>query len=208
MGWWSEQVVPRLTHRTLDNALVGAYRERVCAGLVGDVLEIGFGSGLNLAHLPPMVRTVRAVEPSDVAWAMAADAITVSPVGVTRVGRDAQSLDLPDASVDRVLSTFTLCTVPDAGRALSEIHRVLRPGGTFHFLEHGLAPEPSVRRWQRRVEPAQRALAGGCHLTRSPAGLAATAGLTVDTIESQYLPGPALTRPWGYLSLGRASRAS
>lgn len=205
MNWWSTQVVPRLTHRTLDNRLVRTYRKRVCAGLSGEVLEIGFGSGLNLPHLPATVRSLAAVEPSDVAWSMAQGAISASPVTVRRAGGDAQQLDLPDDSVDAALCTFTLCTVPDPVRALRELHRVLRPGGTLHFLEHGLAPEAGVRRWQRRIEPAQRALAGGCHLTRSLPDLAGAAGFTVDVAESGYLPGPAVSRPWGYLSLGTAS---
>lgn len=208
MGWWSTQAVPRLTHRTLDNPLVRTYRARVCSGLSGDVLEIGFGSGLNLAHLPASVRSLTVVEPSDVAWSMAGEAVDRSPVEVTRGGTDAGRLELPEDSVDAVLSTFTLCTVPDAARALAEIRRVLRPGGTFHFLEHGLAPGAGVQRWQRRIEPAQRVLAGGCHLTRDAVDLTTGAGLTVDTVERAYLPGPAVSRPWSYLSLGAASRSS
>lgn len=208
MGWWSEQVVPRLAHRSLGNRVVAGYRARACAGLAGDVLEIGFGSGLNLPHLPPEVRSLLSVEPSDVAWTLAAEAVARSPVPVHRAGRDAQHLELPDDSVDAVLSTFTLCTVPDAGRALAEIRRVLRPGGALHFLEHGLAPDPAVQRWQRRLEPAQRALAGGCHLTRATPALASAAGLTVHGVDSGYLPGPAVSRPWGYLSLGRAGGAT
>lgn len=207
MGWWNGQVVPRLTHRTLDNPLVAGYRRRVCSGLSGDVLEIGFGSGLNLPALPPAVRSVAAVEPSDVAWAMAGSAISRSHAKVHRAGTDAQQLNLPDDSVDTALTTFTLCSVPDPVRALREIRRVLRPGGTLRFLEHGLAPEPGVQRWQRRIEPAQRALAGGCHLTRSVPDLVSAAGFTPAPTESAYLPGPSFSRPWGYLSLGSASPA-
>lgn len=206
MGWWNEQACPRLVHHTLDNPIVTSYRRQVCDGLEGAVMEIGFGSGLSLPHLPPEVRAVMAVEPSDVAWKLAADAIARCAVPVIRSGRDAQHLDLPDASVDSALSTFTLCTLPDAGRALDEMCRVLRPGGRLHFLEHGLAPGERVRRWQHRIEPANRAIAGGCHLTRSPAVLVEAAGLVLGDLQSGYLPVPAFGRPWSYLSGGCATK--
>ncbi len=206
MGWWSGSVVPRLTHATLDNPVVDGYRARVCAGLTGHVLEIGFGSGLNLPHLPAAVTAVTAVEPSDVAWHLAESAIATCAVPVTRGDREAESLSLPDVSVDAVLVTFSLCTVADPGRALAEVLRVLRPGGLLHFLEHGLAPDEGVRRWQHRLEPLQRRAVAGCHLTRSVPELVQAAGLRLDAVESWYLPGPAVSRPWGYLSLGRAER--
>lgn len=198
--------MPRLTHATLDNPVVDGYRARVCAGLTGDVLEIGFGSGLNLSHLPAAVTSVTAVEPSDVAWRLAESAVADGPVPVTRGDREAESLSLPDVSVDAVLVTFSLCTVAGPGRALAEVVRVLRPGGMLHFLEHGLAPDEGVRRWQRRLEPLQRRAVAGCHLTRSVPHLVQAAGLRLDAVESWYLPGPAVSHPWGYLSLGRAER--
>lgn len=204
MGWWSESVVPRLTHATLDNPVVDGYRARVCAGLAGDVLEIGFGSGLNLPHLPTEVRSLTAVEPSDLAWELAQEAVAACPVPVTRGDREAEWLSRPDASVDRVLVTFSLCTVADPRLVLAEARRVLRPGGALHYLEHGLAPDAGVRRWQHRMEPLQRRAVGGCHLTRSAPDLLQAADFRLGPVESWYVPGPRVSHPWGYVSLGRA----
>ncbi len=199
-------MVPRLTHATLNNPEVARYRERVCAGLSGDVLELGFGTGLNLPHLPAAVRSLIAVEPSDLAWEMASYAVGDSPVEVTRGDLRAERISLPDASVDAVLVTLSLCTVQDPARALSEAARVLRPGGALHFLEHGRSPDERVRRWQQRAEPLQRAMVAGCHLTRSAPELVEVAGFRLGTVDSWYVPGPGLSKPWGYLSLGRAER--
>lgn len=206
MGWWSERVVPRLTHATLDNPEVARYRERVCAPLAGDVLELGFGSGLNLPHLPAAVRSLIAVEPSNLAWEMASYAVGDSPVEVTRGDLRAERISLADASVDAVLVTFSLCTVQDPARALAEARRVLRPGGSLHFLEHGRSPDRRVARWQQRMEPMQRAMVAGCHLTRSAPELVDGAGFRLGDVDSWYVPGPGMSRPWGYLSLGRAER--
>ena len=137
MGWWLEQVVPRVAHACLDVAEVRKLRPPVCEGLAGDVAEIGFGSGLNVPHYPAEVAGVWAIEPSDVAWRMARPRLAGSRIPVHRAGLDGQAVDLPDDRFDAVLSTFTLCTIPDVDVALAEVSRVLRPGGTFHFLENG-----------------------------------------------------------------------
>ncbi len=207
MGVWEERVVPRMVDLALRTPEIGALRERVCAGLSGDVLELGMGSGLNLPHLPDAVRSLAVVEPSDLGWSLSAARRRVSAISVERVGLDGQSLAADDASYDAVLSTFTLCTIPDVGRALREVRRVLRPGGTFHFLEHGLAPQPGVARWQTRLEPVQRRVAGGCHLTRDITGLVTDAGLHVEEVHVDYVTGVRVARPWTYCSLGRASVA-
>jgi ubiquinone/menaquinone biosynthesis C-methylase UbiE len=206
MGWWTEHVVPRLVDRTLDDPTVRGWRERTCAGLHGQVLEIGFGSGLNVPHYPAAVQAVSAVEPSEVGWRLAQHRLEAATTPVRRTGMDGQRLELPDASMDSVLSTFTLCTIPDAASALAEVARVLRPGGSFHFLEHGLAPDAGVARWQRRLEPVQRRVAGGCHLTRQMTDLVAASGLAVLDVDNAYFPGPVVTRPFGYVYLGRARR--
>ena len=206
MGGWSERVVPRLTDRALGTDEIGELRAAACRGLHGRVLEIGFGSGLNLRHLPPAVTSVAAVEPADVGWALSAPRRERAGVPVRRSGLDGQRLVEDDASYDAVLSTFTLCTIPDAAAALAEVRRVLRPGGTLHFLEHGLAPDPGVVRWQRRLEPLQRRIFAGCHLTRDVLALVAAAGLEVTDLDQRYLPGPAVGRPWAYGSLGVARR--
>jgi len=181
-------------------------RRDVCGGLTDRVLEIGFGSGLNLAGLPAEVASVDAVEPSDVGWELSAERRAASPVPVARVGLDGQRLAAPDASYDAVLSTFTLCTIPDVEAALAEVRRVLRPGGTLHLLEHGLAPDARVAGWQRRLDPLQGRVAAGCHLTRDAPALVEAAGFTVDRLEQQYLPGPGLGKPWTFVSLATAVR--
>ncbi len=201
MRWWTERVLPHLINACCGLSDVDKLRRPVCEGLHGDVLEVGFGSGLNVPHYPSAVRTVTAVEPSDVAWRLAAERVAASPVEIHRGGLDGQRLDAPDASFDCVLSTFTMCTIPDLPAALAEMRRVLRPGGTLHFVEHGLAPDPGVRRWQHRIEPFQERLAGGCHLDRPIGELVAAAGFCPDRLDRFYGAGP---KPFGYFYLGRA----
>lgn len=195
---WNERVVPRLTDRALSVGQVMKRRELVCAGMHGRVLEIGFGSGLNISKYPDAVVAVDAVEPSDVGWALSAQRRGGASVPISRVGLDGQRLDAVDASYDAVLCTFSLCTIPDAAQAVAEVRRVLVPGGTFHVLEHGLSRDPGVARWQRRLEPLQRRLLGGCHLTRDVPALVADGGLTVGDVVQEYLPGPRTGRPWGW----------
>lgn len=195
---WDERVVPRLTDLGLRGHEVGELREVACAGLTGRVLEIGFGSGLNIRWYPPAVTSVTAIEPSDLGWQLSERRRDRSQVPIVRAGLDGQRLDLPDDSHDSVLVTFSLCTIPDPLLALREARRVVREGGRLHALEHGLAPDESVRRWQRRMEPVQRAVAGGCHLTRDIPTLVEQAGWHVEQSEQEYLPGPAVSRPWTY----------
>ena len=204
MGFWEQRVVPRMVDLTCGMKAVEPLRADACSGLTGRVLEIGFGSGLNTLFYPPEVISVGAVEPSDVGWRLSADRRASSTVPIDRVGLDGQTLDAADASYHSVLSTFTLCTIPDVSAALDEVRRVLLPGGSLHFLEHGLAPSPGVVRWQRRMEPFQKRIAGGCHLTRDVPALAAAAGLEVVELAQEYLPGPAPSRPWAFVSRGRA----
>jgi SAM-dependent methyltransferase len=182
-------------------------RARACAGLHGEVVELGFGSGANLGLYPAEVTRIVAVEPSDVGWGLGAEGRAGSPVPVVRGGLDGQRLDLPDASADAVLATFTLCTIPDVARALQEVRRVLRPGGRLHFLEHGLSPDEGVQRWQRRLEPVQRRVFDGCHLTRPVDRLVEESGLVLESVERDYALTPLLARPWVYAYLGRARHA-
>ena len=193
---WDEHVVPRLTDLSLRGEEIGEMREVTCAGLTGRVLEIGFGSGLNLRWYPTEVTSVTAIEPSDVGWEISERRRARTRVPVERAGLDGQRLDVPDDSHDSALITFSLCTIPDPLLALREARRVVRDGGRLHVLEHGLAPDEGVRRWQRRLEPFQRAVAGGCHLTRDVPALVAEVGWHVEDLEQAYLPGPAVSRPW------------
>ncbi|MGZ4561809.1 MAG: class I SAM-dependent methyltransferase, partial [Mycobacteriaceae bacterium] len=166
MGFYGDRVLPRIIDVACGTKLTEPLRRRVCADLEGKVVEIGFGSGLNVPFYPEAVTRVAAVEPSDVGWKLAAKRLAATSTPVQRSGLDGQSLPFADGSFDAAVSTWTLCTIPDVGAALREVRRVLKPGGTLHFVEHGLAPDEGVRRWQRRLEPVQKRVFGGCHLTR------------------------------------------
>ncbi len=206
MGWWSERVVPRVADRSLSAPPIMRLRREVCAGMSGRVLEIGFGSGLNADAYPAAVSSVDAVEPSDLAWRLSANRRSSCRVPVERVGLDGQRLAAADASYDAVLCTFTLCTIPDVEAALTEVRRVLRAGGTLHALEHGLAPDPGVATWQRRLDGLQGRLAGGCHLTRDAPAQVEDAGMRVEDLDQAYLPGPGISKPWAFVSRMTATR--
>jgi len=203
MGLYREHVLPRLVDRACGTGELRRWRKQVTAGLRGTVVEVGFGSGLNMAAYPPEVTLVYAVEPAELARRLAHQRIADSLVHVEHVGLRGESIPLEDSSCDGALSTFTLCTIPHVEQALAEIMRVLRPGGRFHFLEHGLSPDPSVARWQARLEPAQKRLADGCHLTRDPEELVRAAGFEVERVESRYTTGP---KPWTWLTEGVAAK--
>jgi len=150
------------------------------------VVEVGFGSGLNVPFYPAGVKQVAAIEPADTGWKLARQRVSASSVPVQRSGLDGQALPFADDSFDTALSTWTLCTIPDVAAALAEVRRVLRPGGTMHFVEHGLAPDESVVRWQHRLEPLQKRLFGGCHLTRPVADMLTGAGFTISELDVFY----------------------
>ena len=189
MGIYREHVLPRLVNSMCAMPTGDPHRARVCAGLAGDVVELGFGSGLNVPFYPATVSAVAAVEPSDLAWKLARERVAASPVKVQRSGLDGQALELEDDSFDCALSTWTMCTIPDLEAALSEVRRVLRPGGTLHFVEHGLAPDESVVRWQHRLEPLQKRVFGGCHITRQIVELVEGAGFTIREVDRFYAEG-------------------
>lgn len=202
MGFYQDQVLPRLQNKIMDRKPTRAIRARVCAGLHGDVVEVGFGTGLNVAHYPPEVTKVLAVEPSKVCMRLAEPRLAESSITVELAGLDGERLDLPSERFDAVLSTWTLCTIPDISAALEEMRRVLKRGAAFHFVEHGHAPDSNVARWQDRLEPLNKRIAGGCHLTRRIPESIERAGFVIEQLDSYYLK--AEPKPFGYTFEGRA----
>ncbi len=203
MGWYEKQVVPRIVDAALSPRQFARIRARVAADLGGDVVEVGFGSGLNVPHYPPSVDRVRAVDPALLGRKLAAKRLVASQVPVDFIGLDGQQLPLATASADHVLCTWTLCTIPDVSQALCEMRRVLRPGGELHFAEHGRSPDAKVAAWQDRLTPIQRRLAGGCHLNRPINELIEDCGLSVSRLTNYYLKGP---RVFGYMFEGVATK--
>ena len=205
MGFYNDHVLPRLLNVALTGQEIGHIRARAAAGLDRQVLEVGFGTGHNVSYYPSAVTRVQAVDPATLGRKLAADRVAASPVPVEYIGLDGQSLPLDAESVDHVLITWTLCTIPDPVAALAEMRRVLRPGGTLHFAEHGRSPDPGVARWQARLTPVQRLVFGGCHINRQIDRLISEAGFRLDRLDTGYMSGP---KPLGYLFQGVASKTA
>lgn len=205
MGFYDDRVLPRIINVVMNTGETRKARKRVCADLHGEVLEIGFGTGHNLPFIPASVTRLLAVEPSGLGVKLAAERIAASQVPVEVIGLDGQKLPVDDASVDAVLCTWSLCTIPDAVAAVSEARRVLRPGGTFHFVEHGLAPDGKVRRWQDRLNGVQQRIAGGCNLNRDIPSLIEAGGMKVTELDRFY--GAGEPKAFGSLYLGVATPA-
>ena len=189
MAIYREHVLPRIINVACGMKQSKPLRERVCEGLQGRVVEIGFGSGLNVPFYPQAVTGVSAVEPADLAWKLAHRRLEDSTIPVERAGLDGESLPFEDDSFDTAISTWTLCTIPDAGKALREVRRVLKPGGTLHFVEHGLAPDEKIQRWQNRLNGLQMKVFGGCHLNREIVPLITAAGFTIKDVDVFYEKG-------------------
>jgi SAM-dependent methyltransferase len=203
MGLYRDRILPRVVDLAMRGREVEDVRARVAAGLDGEVLEIGFGSGLNIPHYPARLKRVWAVDPAAVGRKLAAKRAAACAVPIEYIGLDAQKLPVGDASVDHVLCTWTLCTIPDPMVALAELIRVLRPGGAVHFAEHGRSPDAGVARMQDRLTPLQRLAFGGCHLNRPIDRLVAASGLELTRLENFYMKGP---RAIGYTFEGVAVR--
>lgn len=201
MGFYNDVILPRLCDLAMRNKHLVPFRQRAIAAAEGRVLEVGVGSGRNLPFYRPPAREVLALEPAPRLVAMARIASRANIMPVKFLAASAEAIPLDRHSVDTVVTTWTLCSIPQAATALAEMRRVLRPGGRLLFVEHGLAPDASVRRWQDRLTPIWRSCAGGCHLNRPISSLIEEAGFRIDRIETGYIPGP---RPMTFMYEGSA----
>ncbi len=181
------------------------YRKQLLQDVRGDVLEIGFGTGLNLPHYPQAVTSLTALDPNAGMEAIAQARIAASTIPITTKLASGEELPLADESFDDVVCTWTLCSIPNAQKALSEAYRVLKPGGRFFFIEHGLSDEPSIQTWQNRLTPIQRVVAAGCHINRKMDQLVKAAFDRV-TVEEFYAPD--LPKTMGYFYQGVAFKGS
>jgi ubiquinone/menaquinone biosynthesis C-methylase UbiE len=188
----------------MSNRRLHAPRDRTLAPARGRILEIGFGTGMNLTHYPPNVKRIEAIDPDVDLDRLSMPRMATSAIAVDFHHLDAAHLPFEDARFDTVVSTFTLCSIPDVVHALGEVRRVLRPGGQLLFLEHGRAPDPAVARWQDRLNGAWMPLAGGCHLNRPVRTLVEEAGLVPGALRQYYLR--RTPRLVGYLTEGVAVR--
>ncbi len=201
MGFYTDIILPRLCDLAMRNKRLVPFRERVVGAAEGRVLEIGVGSGRNLPFYRPPVLEVLALEPAPRLVIMARGASRATNMPVSFLDASAEAIPLDEHSVDTVITTWTLCTIPQAATALAEMRRVLRPGGKLLFVEHGLAPDEGVRRWQDRLTPAWRCISGGCHLNRPIRSMIEGAGFRIDRIETGYMPGP---KPMSFMYEGSA----
>ena len=202
MGFYSRVIFPRLCNFALNNQIVAKRRQELLAATTGDVLEIGFGTGLNLLHYSPEVRSLAAIEPSIGMGRMARERIERSLITVELHRLAGESLPFADDAFDCAVSTFTLCSIGDVDQALREIYRVLKPGGRFLFLEHGLSPDPGIQLWQRRLNWLQMRLGAGCHLTRNIGAMVAAQSFASLVIDESYLPKTPKTHGYVYQGVG------
>ena len=206
MGLYDRYVVPRLVTCACGTKPVIKQRQKVVPKAVGTVLEFGIGAGHNLPHYDSSrIDRVIGVDPCKTSWELASERAANLDFDVEFIQGSALDVPVEDASVDSVLITFTLCTVPDPMAALKEAKRTLKPGGKVYFCEHGLAPDERVAKWQNRINPLWKRVFGGCHINRDTAGLLVDAGFKLDELEQMYLPGtPTIAgfNTWGEASLG------
>jgi len=202
--FYSEVIFPRLCDLFLSRPYVAQHRHRLLASADGDVLEIGFGTGLNLAHYPDQVRKITTVDPNAGMHRLAQRRVRRSRIAVEQRVLSGERLPFEDNRFDCAVSTFTLCSIDHVSQAVSEVRRVLRPGGRFLFLEHGLSPEPGIQNWQHRLNWLERRLGDGCRLDRNMKALVAEQPFSSVAVDEFYLEHTPKTH--GYLYRGAATK--
>jgi ubiquinone/menaquinone biosynthesis C-methylase UbiE len=202
-SWWDRHIVPRLIGCACAQPQIMKARSRIVPQAEGDVLELGCGGGINMAFYDPMrINSFSGIDPSPELLARSQEAAQAMGMEADIRGGVGEALPFASASFDTVLITFTLCSVDDQARVLSEMRRVLRPGGKALFLEHGSAPDLSVQKWQRRIEPVWKRIGGGCHLTRPIADAYEAAGFQIAKVDKNYMP--KTPRAFGWIEWGEA----
>lgn len=205
MGFYNHFVLPRLLNAAMSAKPIRYQRKKVVPRAEGRVLEVGFGAGHNLPFYDASkVSHIWALEPAKEMRARAADRLAACRIPLEFLDLPGERIPLEDAAADTVLVTYTLCTIPDVMAALSQMRRVLKPTGRLVFCEHGEAPDENVRRWQRRLTPAWKAIGGGCHLARSIPRLIDESGFSMETMETMYLPGTPRFAGFNYWGSARA----
>jgi ubiquinone/menaquinone biosynthesis C-methylase UbiE len=201
MSFYEERILPHVINLAMRKRELRPYRERVLGMADGRVLEIGIGSGLNLPHYPASAHEIVALDPVPRLIAMARRNAARQSSRVEFIEGSAEAIPLDRGSIDTVVTTWTLCSIPQVSIALGEMRRVLKPAGQLLFVEHGRAPEPSVRKWQDRLTPVWKRIGGGCHLNRPIRQLIEEAGFSILKIETGYMKGP---RPMSFMYEGHA----
>jgi len=204
MSFYNDHILPHVINLAMRNRELKSYRERVVSQARGRVLEIGIGSGLNLPLYGPGVDTILGLDPAARLLQMAQDEAIRSKIAVTLITGSAQAIPIDRGSIDTLVTTWTLCSIPDALAALREMRRVLAPNGRLLFVEHGLAPEENVRKWQNRLTPVWKRIGGGCHLNRPIRALVEDAGFRMIRLDTGYAKGP---RPLAFFYEGCAARS-
>jgi ubiquinone/menaquinone biosynthesis C-methylase UbiE len=205
MGFYADHILPRGIDWMMGKPAFSELRRRVTPGLSGRVLEIGFGSGLNLPHYPDTVDRIYALDPATLGRKLARKRLAASPIPVEFIAFDADRYPLETASIDAVLSTWTLCTIPNAAEVLAELRRVLVPGGRFHFLEHGLSPDARTAKWQSRVTRIHRLWTGGCRLDVDIAALVRSAGFDLVSLDNYAFEKAGRLAGWTYEGIARSA---
>lgn len=204
MNLYEKYILPKVVHLACNSRPTTRQREKIIPRAYGRVLEVGVGSGLNFRHYDAgRVNKLWGVDPSPEMIHMAESRTDAVPFEVELMTVPGEQIPLPDRWVDSIVITYTLCTIPNTGQALQEMARVLKPGGVLVFCEHGVAPDPSVQRWQQILNPLWKRVGGGCHLDRDIPGLLEQGGFTINRLQERYIPGwrPASYNYWGTASM-------